>query len=63
MGSSMGYYTANSIPAGGVYQTVGAMQGISGGIYGTPQGPTAATAHTATVSYRAPTPPQTPSTQ
>ncbi|XP_066973648.1 cAMP-regulated phosphoprotein 21 isoform X6 [Macrobrachium rosenbergii] len=64
MGTGMAYYAASTIPGGGVYQTVGAMQGISGGMYGNPQGPaTAAAAHTATVSYRAPTPPQTPSTQ
>ncbi|XP_042210603.1 R3H domain-containing protein 1-like isoform X3 [Homarus americanus] len=62
MGSSMGYYTASGMPGGGVYQTMGGMQGMSGGMYGTPQGPTAA-GHTTTVSYRAPTPPQTPSTQ
>ncbi|XP_069948722.1 R3H domain-containing protein 1 isoform X4 [Cherax quadricarinatus] len=62
MGSSMGYYTANGMPGGAVYQTMGGMQGMSGGMYGTPQGPTAA-GHTTTVSYRAPTPPQTPSTQ
>lgn len=62
MGSSVGYYTGSSMPAGGVYQGMGGMQGMSGGMYGTPQGPTAA-GHTATVSYRAPTPPQTPSTQ
>ncbi|XP_069987107.1 R3H domain-containing protein 1 isoform X6 [Penaeus vannamei] len=62
MGSSMGYYTASGMPGGGVYQTVGGMQGMSAGMYGAPQGPTAA-GHTATVSYRAPTPPQTPSTQ
>ncbi|XP_071541861.1 uncharacterized protein enc isoform X3 [Panulirus ornatus] len=62
MGSGMGYYTASGMPAGGVYQTMGGMQGMSGGMYGAPQGPTAA-GHTTTVSYRAPTPPQTPSTQ
>lgn len=58
----MGYYTASGMSGGGVYQTVGGMQGMSAGMYGAPQGPTAA-GHTATVSYRAPTPPQTPSTQ
>ncbi|XP_068241704.1 cAMP-regulated phosphoprotein 21-like isoform X8 [Palaemon carinicauda] len=63
MGTGMAYYAASSIPGGGVYQTVGTMQGISGGMYGNPQGPPTAAAHTATVSYRAPTPPQTPSTQ
>ncbi|XP_069186166.1 cAMP-regulated phosphoprotein 21 isoform X6 [Procambarus clarkii] len=61
MSSSMGYYTASGMPGGGVYQSMGGIQGMSGGLYGTPQGPTAA-GHT-TVSYRAPTPPQTPSTQ
>ncbi|XP_045135063.1 cAMP-regulated phosphoprotein 21-like isoform X5 [Portunus trituberculatus] len=62
MGSSLGYYTASGLPGGGVYQAVGGMQGVSGGMYSSPPGP-APTGHATAVSYRAPTPPQTPSTQ
>lgn len=62
MGSSLGYYTASGLPGGGVYQAVGGMQGVSGGMYSSPPGPTPA-GHATAVSYRAPTPPQTPSTQ
>lgn len=62
MGSSLGYYTPSGLPGGGVYQAVGGMQGVSGGMYSSPPGP-APTGHATAVSYRAPTPPQTPSTQ
>lgn len=62
MGSSLGYYTPSGLPGGGVYQAVGGMQGVSGGMYSSPPGPAPAT-HATAVSYRAPTPPQTPSTQ
>ncbi|XP_050733307.1 R3H domain-containing protein 1-like isoform X3 [Eriocheir sinensis] len=62
MGSSLGYYTPSGLPGGGVYQAVGGMQGMSGGMYSSPPGPAPAS-HATAVSYRAPTPPQTPSTQ
>lgn len=59
----MNFYSPNGLGNTGLYQASSGLQGYStGGMYAAAAPPPAPSA-TAAVSYRAPTPPHTPSTQ